>query len=245
MCVGAVDLTGEGSDRTVDVGRTARDIPPRCAAQGQRTGDLCRKLLADPGVFLGSAGRGVRIGVEPLVANERYAGEQGVVQHRLERIGGADVAVELQHPCVPLRGRDCSARLGVRAGERQLVGLAYRLCGPPSADRAGDVGGGRDQIGPPPPDRVDARLVTSLDRHIGQPGREIQRTHRVPPQPIPARPRHLVAEERRQVEIPRRAGLAIQLDQCHLDDGMAISLVAAVRAEDASHQICAPHGCVQ
>ena len=226
VSIGAVELSGQGGERAGDVGWAAGDVAPWGAAQRQRSGDLCGELLADPGVLLSVAGRGVRVGVEPLVSLEGHPGQQCIVQDLFERVGHADVSVELQHPHVPLRGRDHAAALRVRAGQGQLVGLADRFGGPPAADGTGDVRGGGVELVPPSAHRVGTRRVARFDREVGEPAGEVQHAHRVPPQAVPVLPRDLIAEEHGKIEVPCGAGLPIQLDQRHLHDGMPITRLA-------------------
>src|SRR6185436_18617711 len=135
-----------------------------------------------------------------------------------------------------------SARLAVRQVAGQLVGQAERLGEVPGARAAGDVELALDHVLPLPGQCLQQQGLTRLEVEISGTRGEVERadgvpldrgrlTHRyavlersravVAVLSDPAAP-SLIQEECRQVEMTPLAGLAVQLDQRHLDLRVAV-----------------------
>ena len=189
---------------------------------------------------LAVAGQGVH--VEVLFAGQRHAGEHRVVERALDEVGVARVSRRQQHAPAPHDAGDPSARLAVRQVAGQLVGQAERLGEVPGADAAGDVELALDHVLPLSCQCLQQQGLTRLEVEISGTRGEVERADSVPLDcgrlthrhtvlerggavvavlPDPAAP-SLVQEECRQIEMTPLAGLAVQLDQRHLDLRVAV-----------------------
>ncbi len=140
-----VDVAGDRRDEPHDVDRAARAAEPRAALE-------LAVVELEPHVA------GQRVGVEELVAVERDAGEEAVVDDALEHIDVLRVAVQQEHAVVPQGQRDRGAGLVVGLEVVELVGPGVALAGAVLADAAGEVELAADDVLPDAVDRGDVVL---------------------------------------------------------------------------------------
>ena len=191
-----------------------------------------------------------RIDVEVLGALERDPREEAVVEHPLDGIGVQRLTGGEEHPPSPLDAADRRTGFGVRAVRGQLVLVAERLALPTRTETAGDVGLRRPHVLELPFQRVEQVGVAGLEGDVGRSGREVDRAHRVPFDRGGLADRDAIGEVRRLVtvvlddavaagldeplglvEVGRRTGFPIQLDQGHLDHRVAVDVHSLVVAE--------------
>jgi hypothetical protein len=237
--VGRRDVLVEAGQGAHDVRRAAGAVEPAAPTVRDRAALVGDRALAQL----------QRVHVEELSAGEGDAGQDGVVQQAVDRIGEGLVARGEQQPPSPLDSRDARARLRVAAVRAQLEGVAEGLPVPARPHPAGHIGLGGER-------RREQTLlvgeelgVVVLDREVRRPGGEIERAHRVPLDRRRLPHRHTVREVARarilrgrgvpaaleegarEVQGVGSAGLAMQLDQGHLDLGMTRDAVVPAGAE--------------